>query len=198
MMTIIRRLRGFTLAAAMLAIASPALAQEWSGMMGGTNEVPPNASAATGSALLSLTGNVLTVNVFWSALVGGPPMAAHIHCCVTPGNNVGVAVNFPGFPATTSGTYSNTFDLLNSAVYTSSFLTNFGGGTAAGAMAALIAGLNDDKAYVNIHNSTVPGGEIRANVTSVVPEPASLGLMATGLIAIAVLRRKRRPRVAPR
>src|SRR4051812_15065874 len=77
----------------------------WSGTLSGLNEVPPNGSPATGFLAVMLTGDSLTVDLTWTGLVGGNPAAAHIHCCTTPGNNIGVAIGFTGFPAVTSGTY---------------------------------------------------------------------------------------------
>src|SRR5262245_23015595 len=71
----------------------------------GSNEVPPNASQATGEADITVNGATLTVDVSWSGLIGANPAAAHIHCFIAPGNSVGVAVGFPSFPATTSGSY---------------------------------------------------------------------------------------------
>ncbi|MEP6731587.1 MAG: CHRD domain-containing protein [bacterium] len=63
--------------------------------------------------------------------------------------------------------------------------------SAAGAEAALIAGLDAGNAYSNIHNAMYPGGEIRALVVAT-PEPASLALFATGLTAIAAVGLSRR------
>jgi hypothetical protein len=191
-MNLIRRFRGFTLAAALLAVSAPVQAQHWDGSMSGANEVPANASTATGFADVLVNGSLLTVNLWWQGLIGGSPAAAHIHCCTAPGTNVGVAIGFTGFPTTTSGTYTNTFDLSNSSTYTAGFLNTFGGGTAAGAQAALINGMNAGRAYSNIHNSTFPGGEIRANLVVVTPEPASIGLLAAGLIAIGAVSVRRR------
>ena len=191
MTAVIRRLRGFTLAAALVAVATPVQAQHWAGAMTGAQEIPANPSTATGLADVRITGNLLTVNIFWQGLVGGAPAAAHIHCCVAPGSNVGVAVGFTNFPTTLSGNYTNIFDLSLAGTYTASFINTFGGGTAAGAQAALINGLNAGNAYSNIHNATFPGGEIRANLVAT-PEPASIGLMATGLIALAAFGLKRR------
>ena len=160
----------------------------FTGTLTGSQEVPPNASPATGFVTIDVDelANVLTVNLSFSGLVGGNAAAAHIHCCTAPGTNVGVAVGFPGFPAATSGAYQHVFDLTDSTIYTVSFLNNFGGGTAAGAEAALIAGLEAGMAYVNIHNAEFPGGEIRARI----PEPMTLALAALGL-GIAVLARRR-------
>jgi hypothetical protein len=51
--------------------------------------------------------------------------------------------------------------------------------------------MNAGNAYSNIHNATFPGGEIRANLVAT-PEPASVGLMATGLLGLAGFGLKRR------
>ncbi len=159
--------------------------------MSGASENPPNASPATGFATITYDDVIhsLLVDEAWSGLTGGNPAAAHIHCCVAAPNNVGVAVGFPSFPATTSGSYLHVFDLTDPTVYTAAFFINFGGGTAAGAEAALIAGLGSGQAYVNIHNATFPGGEIRGQIEAV-PEPATLTLFALGAAGAAIRRRR--------
>lgn len=152
----------------------------------GANEVPPNASPATGSAILTLNGDLLTVNETFSGLLASAS-AAHIHCCALPGFNAGVAVPFPGFPNAASGTYSQTFDLTLSTTYNAAFVTA-NGGTTASAEAALIAGLNAGQTYLNIHDPVYPGGEIRGQLAAV-PEPATLGLAGASLLILALLRR---------
>ncbi len=171
-------------------VSMPMAASTFAGVMLGSNEVPPNASPASGFSAVTVMGDTLTVDVSWDGLIGGNPGAAHIHCCITPGNNVNVAIPYPSFPSTTSGTYSNTFDLLDPGIYTSSFLNNFGGGTAAGAEAALKAGLAAGLAYSNIHNMVYPGGEIRADLAQI-PEPSSILLMGAGVFGIAAYARRR-------
>ena len=47
----------------------------------GSNETPPNASTATGTALVTLSGDTLSVTETFSGLIGGTASAAHIHCC---------------------------------------------------------------------------------------------------------------------
>lgn len=189
--SIMSRVRPGLAAAALLLAPQSAHAQTtWNGFLLGTNEAPPNASSATGFASLTLSGNFLSIQMNFSGLTANAT-AGHIHCCVAPGSNIGVAVGFTGFPSGTSGTYSNTFDLTQTATYSASFLNVFGGGTAAGAQAALINGLNAGQGYVNVHNTTFPGGEIRANVT-VTPEPSSVLLMGAGIVALGVFASRRR------
>lgn len=156
----------------------------------GSNESPATGSPATGFASLTLNGDLLTVSVNFSGLTGGPAAAAHIHCCTPQGTNTGVAVGFTGFPAATSGTYTNTFDLTQTSVYTASFLTSQGG-TAAAAEAGLLAGIAAGRSYVNIHDAVFPGGEIRGFV---VPEPGGAALVSLGFGLIAILRRRTRVR----
>lgn len=180
------------LAALMLVVAlgSASAATIYTTVLSGANEVPSVASTATGTSMVTLNGNMLTVSETFSGLVGGAAAAAHIHCCALPGNSVGVAVPFTGFPATTSGTYTMTFDLTLATTYTSTFLSA-NSGTAAGAEAALIAGLNTGQAYANIHNAVNPGGEIRGWLAAV-PEPGTAALVLLGLVpAIGMARKKR-------
>jgi hypothetical protein len=89
--------------------------------------------------------------------------ASHIHCCVTPPGNAGVATatpTFPGLPfGVTAGTYSQTFDVTAAGSCNSAFVTANGG--VPGAETALPAGLRAGQAYLNIHTTAHPGGEIR-------------------------------------
>ena len=146
-----RSLTAAVAGAALLVAASAAQSATiiYSANLAGSNEVPPNTSPATGTSQVTISGNTMIVQENFSGLIGGPAAAAHIHCCTPVGTNTGVAVPFTGFPAVTSGTYNNTFDLTNPAIYTSAFLTA-SGGTAAGAEAALLAGLANNQAYANI------------------------------------------------
>jgi hypothetical protein len=163
--------------------------------LSGLNENPPTGSPGTGTATVTVDNiaGTLTVNLTFSGLVASAT-AAHIHCCAAPIANVGVAVPFSSFPNATSGTFNNTFDLTNSATYTSTFLNNVGGGTASGAEAALLAGIANDMAYVNIHDATFPGGEIRGFLVPTTPEPATFAIVGVVLVGLAALSRRSRSR----
>lgn len=159
----------------------------------GPAENPPNASTATGLFTVTVdeVAMTLTVDTSFAGLIGGPAAAAHIHCCVAPPANVGVAVGMPAFPAVTSGSYSHVFDGTDSSIYGASFLANFGGGTAAGAFAALVGGMNAGTAYFNIHNATFPGGEIRGFMHAI-PEPETYALMLLGLAVVGLAAKRRK------
>ncbi|MCA1576969.1 MAG: CHRD domain-containing protein [Acidobacteria bacterium] len=163
----------------------------------GPKEVPPTASPGIGSALVTLdtVTNQLTINLAFAGLLS-PTTAAHIHCCAGPtGTAIPATVvpTFPGFPlGVTTGTFLQTFDLTLASTYNPAFITA-NGGTVAGAQAAFIAGLLNGQAYLNIHTSQFPGGEIRGQLEAV-PEPATLLLLTTGIIGTAGAVRKRRKR----
>jgi hypothetical protein len=100
---------------------------------------------------------------------------------------------FTGFPTGVhAGTYNHTFDMTLLSSYNPAFVAGPGGGTTAGAETALINAAYQGRAYLNIHSSFAPGGEIRGFLTSV-PEPATWGLMLAGFgVAGAGLRLRRR------
>ena len=135
--------------------------------LSGPAEVPANNSPGTGKATITIdaVANTMRVQVTFSGLVAGVT-ASHIHSATAvPGSGTaGVATTLPtfaGFPSgVTAGTYDQTFNMLLASSYNPSFVTA-NGGTPASAWTALRAGISAGRAYLNIHSTTFPGGEIR-------------------------------------
>jgi hypothetical protein len=161
--------------------------------LNGASESPANASPGTGAATVIIDDllNTMEVQVIFSDLLA-PDTASHIHCCtaVPDTGTAGVATTTPtftGFPSgVTSGSYDHIFDLTLASSYNPAFVTA-SGGTVPFAEADLLAGLAANEAYLNIHSSLVPSGEIRgflhAEQAPAVPEPATLSLLGLGLAA---------------
>ena len=181
-----------------LAISGPAYTAPvtYEASLSGPNESPPNASPGTGSAtvIVDLDAHTLDVDVTFSGLLAGVT-AAHIHCCTASPftGTVGVATTTPTFTdfpsGVTAGSYTHTFDMTLASSFNPPFVTANGG--VAGAEAALAAGLDAGKAYLNIHTSEFTGGEIRGFLTAV-PVPAALPLFGSALLGLGASCRRRR------
>jgi hypothetical protein len=166
--------------------------------LNGANENPVVVTPATGTAYVTVDAvtNMMTVDVTFTGLTAAAN-ASHIHCCLAPPTNAGVATavpTFPGFPTATSGTYHQTFDLLSASTYNPAFVSA-NGGTAASAESVLLAGLVAGNAYLNIHDANHPGGEIQGYLIPV-PEPGSWALLITGFGMLGATLRRRRHQLA--
>jgi hypothetical protein len=186
------------------AVLAPAAAQAhtylYEGTLSGLNESPTNTSAGSGSVTVTVDVDLFTMRVEASFTgLNGNTTASHIHCCTdSPGvGNKGVATMTPSFvnfpTGVQSGSYDQTFDMAVAGSYNATFITN-NGGTVSTAFTALFNGLNSGNAYLNIHTSFAPGGELRANLAPV-PEPEGYALMLAGLATLAAsVRRRNRQR----
>jgi len=128
----------FAISAA-FAFAGPAFADKMKATLDGKSEVPPNSSAASGTADVDYdsASKKLSWKLTYSGL-SGPATAAHFHGPAEPGKNAGVAI-----PITNTASGSE------------------GSATLTDAQAAdLMAG----KYYVNVHTEANKGGEIRGQV----------------------------------
>ena len=115
--------------------------------LSGSQEVPPNNSPATGTGFVSLSpGNILEIDLSWNGLTT-PAIAAHIHGPAAPGQNAGIIFPLAGVTGT-SGTMPHQSFALD---------------------ATQLQWFQSGLLYVNIHTSTFPGGEIRAQITPTPP-----------------------------
>ncbi|HYG21412.1 MAG TPA: CHRD domain-containing protein [Verrucomicrobiae bacterium] len=178
--------------------SAPAAVYQFTALLTGGNEIPANSSPGVGFALVHYddVASTIEVHALFAALQG-TTTAAHIHAPTAApfSGTAGVATttpSFAGFPAgVTSGSFSNTLSLTASGTYNPAFITA-NGGTVAGAESALVAALFAGRSYFNVHTTAYPGGEIRGFFT-LVPEPSSFALIATGAAAVAYkVRRKQR------
>lgn len=173
----------------------------YSSTLNGANEATPNNSPATGRTTVFIDDetNMMTVNASFSNLLA-PTTASHIHCCTLAPftGTAGVATSLPTFPAfplgVTSGSYTETFDLLNLGTYNTNFV-NSNGGSVESARQAFLAGLASGQAYLNIHTTAFPPGEIRGFLSEV-PEPGSIALFVLGAAGLVALRRIGYPQTA--
>lgn len=113
---------------------------------GGNARPNPIDTSATGSGNVSLDGDQLTINVSFAGL-SGDHTAAHIHGPAGVEETAGVLINLSSILTLGADNRSGTFN-----------------GTLT-ASAELIEALTSGQAYINIHSTTNPSGEIRGQLS---------------------------------
>jgi hypothetical protein len=174
-------LRLVALAAALTVCVAPAAHSAvvvYGCQLDGYSEFPVNSSLGIGSAEVDIDAAAHTMRVQVSFVgLTGTTTASHIHAATSlPGaGTAGVATTTPtfaGFPLTvTAGAYDNTLVLTSATSYNPSYVT--ANGNVAGAESALLAAIAAGKAYLNVHSTVYPGGEIRGFLVPVNPTPAT-------------------------
>ena len=168
-------------------LASHALVYQFNAALNSSNEVvtlsnDPGTGVATlfyndmGTAGVGDDTYDFSLSVFNLSSVA---TAAHIHAPATTAANAPPVVNLLANPPFASFTFGGILLVGGSGVTPPpSFLSN------------LQAGL----AYVNVHNAIHPTGAIRGQLmqVAVVPEPATYGMMALGLLGVGLVARRRR------
>ena len=165
--------------------------------LSGPAEAPPNTSPGVGFTTVTYDNlaHTLRVQVAFAGLTTGT-VASHIHSAtaVPFTGAAGVATQVPsfvGFPlGVTSGTFDNTLDLTLASSWNPAFIAANGGTTASAELAFVNIGLLQGRAYLNIHTTAFPGGEIRGFLQAT-PEPTTMLLLGTGLASLGAMVRRR-------
>lgn len=166
--------------------------------MNGPSEAPPNASPGASIATIVIDNAAMTMSLtlpFVDLLA--PTTNAHLHCCTADpfSGTAPVAIPFPDFPlGVRSGLYERVFNLTDAGTYDAVFLSAHGG-SAASARDFLLSGINGFQAYLNVHTSLYPPGEIRGFLVQLdpVPEPSTWLMLGVGLAGLGLYgRRKQR------
>ncbi len=179
-------------------MASGALAQPtaYRSTMSGPSEQPPNASpgASIATIVVDTLAQTMSFSIPFIDLVS-PTSAGHLHCC-TPVPLTGiapVAIAFDGFPTgVRAGLYDRVFNLTAPATYDPAFISAHGG-TVNAARDALLAGIDNNLSYNNIHTVAYPAGEIRGFLVALaIPEPSTWLMLGVGLAGIGLCAARKR------
>ncbi len=121
--------------------------------MNGANERPtPNNSTANGAALFTRSGGTVSYTVTYQGIASAPT-GLHIHAPASSAVSTGVIVDLVTTPLTSpSGVLTGTFTATN--------IRSIGGQPPI-SMDSLFVLLSGGNAYVNVHSSAFPAGEIR-------------------------------------
>ena len=159
---------------------------QYTASLSGANEVPANAATGTGLATLFYDTIANTFDFSLAAFgLTGTATGYHIHAPATTTQNAGVVVDLS----------STDFIQL---VGTNSLLV---GGDDVAAPANFLMHLEMGHAYVNVHTTMNPGGELRGQLMRVgevpaIPEPGTYAMLLAGVGAVGLVVRRRRRQLA--
>jgi hypothetical protein len=134
----------------------------------GNQEVLPVSTTGNGSLVIHIArdGNSLDYELEYDDLVS-PVQVAHIHFG-RPAINAGVMVflcsNMGGAPAATPACPGPTSGEVSGTLDADDVVGPAGQGIAAGEFAEVVEALRSRAAYVNVHTTLYPGGEIRGDI----------------------------------
>lgn len=121
--------------------------QKFTASFTGGQEVPPTASAGTGSGTVLLNGSEDQITVIASfSNLGSNANASHIHGPAPPGVDAGIVFPLSGVPAATSGIIPDQSFAITGAQ---------------------VAELKGGQHYFNVHSDGFSGGEIRGQIGAV-------------------------------
>ncbi len=152
-------MRNVSLVVLALAVAcgGSSSSNQYAATLAASNEVPANASTATGTATYTVNGTTVNYTITYQNLTGAPTLS-HIHIGA-PGVGGPVVVPFSGLPTTATGTWSGSFTAADVKGVTSGSTT-----VAQGNLDDLINAFKSGNAYTNIHTAQYTGGEIRGQI----------------------------------
>ena len=117
--------------------------------MNGAGEFPAKAVAGTGNATIVKKNGTYTYTITYTGMTGALT-GAHIHGPAAAGANTVVIVPFATTGAGPSGTLTGTFTGTNTATISADSLDVL---------------MRTGNAYVNLHTTDTPGGEIRGQLS---------------------------------
>ncbi|WP_373064070.1 CHRD domain-containing protein [Gemmatimonas sp.] len=122
-------------------------------LLNGANERPtPVTTSANGAALFTRSGTTVTYTVTYQGMAS-TPTGAHIHAPAGPAATAGIVVDLGAQSLTSnSGVLTGTF--------TAAAIRGISGQPPI-VLDSLMTLLRTGNAYVNVHSTTFPGGEIR-------------------------------------
>jgi len=150
----------FVLGLMAVGMAAAGLNGRWNTHATGGSEVPPNASHAQAQANLKLSRDGTSLSYKLNVANIENVTQAHIHMAAPGANGAIVAWLYPSGPPTqlVPGRSGGT---LAEGIITAA---NLVGPLAGQSLAALVSAIDAGNAYVNVHTSQFPGGEVRGNI----------------------------------